>query len=487
MPLASGLDGGRGPVGKPPKNAPPPKKSPVVVHNTATNSTVMIGAGHSSSPASTSKNLGVAKGGKSGAGSTGSTSGVSGSGSAAASSSTTSTANAYTQAQKARDNAARDRYVEDAANLQGQIAALRAALGPKGTFRKALTQRLENIKLVRNQQMDVIEQGFLDRAASLDEDAKNNLRAAADSGLSNEMNRVRERTSALSEAAAQGAGESDVLRAQMMSLRNWDANQDGINRAFHDGARSINSARNDLSVDTRTGLANIWTEGNADREQMWANYYNQTSETQTQLGNALGQQGEYYGLAIEAGRNAGAADTVVSKSKTTTKSSASSKDKGKGGDRTAVALGGRGKPDRTAVATSSYDARPSTALLGVGGPDGGRPDAGGGSVPRDWNKGKNLGKGKGGQPGKNRPQNGGGKTKGLSALQDAAVTESDQAFLEAAKTQGKVWENPGLPDRLLNWQPPVAPEATTVNSTYNPLAGSGTEMKRPEGATLRKW
>ena len=95
----------------------------------------------------------------------------------------------------------------------------------------------------------------------------------------------------------QGAGESDVLQAQMMSLRNWQFNQTEANRSYYDTLRSLNSSLTDLNVDTKTALANNELQANADREAIWTNYHDRRSEAFTQLGNIRGQQADYYAEA----------------------------------------------------------------------------------------------------------------------------------------------------------------------------------------------
>ncbi len=477
MPLADGAGGGKKKGGG---------RKPIVVFNPVTSATTTVTGQAPATGGGGTKPLGAPKGGG--------TSSSSKSGSGSASSSASSAATDYTKQQRARDTAARDRYVEDAENMGGQVAALRAALGMDtkkkldGTFRQALNQRLQNVKLVRNEQMDLLKDGFADRSASLDADEKNNEIAMGDSSGLNTSNMLRERMSAVTEAMSQGAGESDTMRAQMMSLRNWDANQDGINRAFADGQRSIANSRNDLLVDTRTGLNNVWSESNADREQLWTNFYNQRSESQTQLGNVLGQQAEYYGLAAEANQNAGgpgAKTTTSSSSSSTSKSSKSSKGtdkKGKG--RTATVLGGP-KAGATASASAEFEGRATPpAVLGVGGPDGGRPTADKGRVPRDWDKGKDLGKPKRGRPGKEANR---ALTGSMRDRQDAAAAASDKVFMQASKTQGKVWENPGTPEWLKEWGPQAKAPAPVANSVLVDNVSGTRAMKAPEGATLRKW
>ena len=91
-----------------------------------------------------------------------------------------------------------------------------------------------------------------------------------------------------------------------MALRNWDANKSEIDRSNADTLRSINSGLGDLNVDTKTARQNIALQSNADKEQLWTNYYNQMSEAWTNLGNTLGAQADAYGSAVEVGGGKGA-------------------------------------------------------------------------------------------------------------------------------------------------------------------------------------
>lgn len=191
------------------------------------------------------------------------------------------------------------RYLEQAATLQQQIDALRIALGRKG-FRKQLRQKLENVSLSMRQADKELMRGYRTRVGSLEQTSEDNLKAGAGQTIAALANRSRERANALSEAMATGAGESDVLRAQEMSLRNWQANQSEVNRSFYDTKSSISASLADLTTDTRSARVSNVAQANADREQLWTNYYDQRSETLTQLGNTLGQQAEYYSLANEA-------------------------------------------------------------------------------------------------------------------------------------------------------------------------------------------
>lgn len=222
----------------------------------------------------------------------------SGSGTSTASSSSGSgsggsTSNAYSKAQAAAAN----RYNRQAKNLEGQARALLHAL--RVDLKKGLMQQIGDINQVSKQQAKGLREGFRERLDMLEGSAEDNAKAAASQTGINLENQIRERNSAVGEAMAQGAGESDTLNAMMMSLRNWNANQTEIERGYFDSLRSINASKTDLFVDTKTALMNNQVQRNADKEQLWTNYHNQRSELYTQLGNTRGQQADYKAMAAE--------------------------------------------------------------------------------------------------------------------------------------------------------------------------------------------
>lgn len=355
------------------------------------------------------------------------------------------------EAAKAKAKAA-ERYMTDAKNLEGQIAALRAALRPSGAFKDALKIRLKNNKTLEAQQLGALESAFGERWGSLDADAKNNEAAASDSSGLNERNRIRERANALSEAAAQGAGESDTLRTQQMSLRNWEANQGEINRAYYDSGRSIENSRIDLRADTRNALQNVASDAASKRAQLRDDYYAQISETQTALGNALGQQAEYYGLAKEQG-----ASLSVS-------ASAGSKGGRKGKNLGTSYVAGPGEPG------SGWEEEAYVAGPGEPGSGWGRQPGRGGRARASASAKVRGGKGRRGRPN----------------LQEQAANQSDEAFMEATRAIGRAGRSVGIPEELLGWGPEIPETPTLGNSVYLGSTQSPA-MKRPEGATLRKW
>jgi len=198
---------------------------------------------------------------------------------------------------EAKSKAAK-RFVDQAKVLQNQLNAMRVALGPRG-FKRALNIQLAGVRLQQRQQDAALRKDYHERVQSLEKVASDNQKAAGAGTFAALSNRGRERANAMSEVQAQGAGESDALRAQGAALRNWQSNQQETNRSFYDTLSSVNSSLTDLTVDTRTARMNNVVEANSDRNQLWTDYYGHRSETLTQMGNIRGQMAEYYGLANE--------------------------------------------------------------------------------------------------------------------------------------------------------------------------------------------
>lgn len=168
-------------------------------------------------------------------------------------------------------------------NDNPQIKALEELLA-KG-FAKARDTKLANIKKITGQQDAELLRGYEARTTSLLAADKDNEKSEADASFANLVNRARETGNMLEEFIVQGAGETDMLKAQLMSLRNWDSNQADVNRSYFDTQRSVNTAINDLNATTRTARVNLQTEALADQEQVHTNYYNQRADAYTQLGN----------------------------------------------------------------------------------------------------------------------------------------------------------------------------------------------------------
>lgn len=321
--------------------------------------------------------------------------------------------NAYLKAQRDAENRANRRaqqeknkaaraHRQNAETLQVRADALKQALKEYGNNRKI---KLGNIR----QQLDDAERllmtGFDQRRSDLLGSASDNEAAAEASTTEAGINRGRERAAALSEAALQGAGETDALRVQALSLQNWAANQGEVQRSMFDTLRSINSTIGDLNVDTRTGLANAHVAANEDRAQVWQDFYNRRSDTMTELGNVYGQQSEYYSKANELAGN----------------------------------KGGGGNKLRSSITSSN----------GVSAPDY-----------------TNL---------KNKDA--------MERTREAAARN----YRQASKVQGRAYKDPGVPNRIQNFEGQAPVETTNNLSFIGSLQGSMKRPERAEGASLRKW
>jgi hypothetical protein len=167
-----------------------------------------------------------------------------------------------------------------------------------------LTQNLKNIEEAMKDADALLVKSYNEGVGSLAEAAANNEKAADTQGFANVGNRARERMNAMSELSAQGAGESDVLRGQGMSLRNWSQNQNEVNRAYHDSLTSTNASLDELTSSTRNARGSNFQDYQNQKQQAWETYNSSKSEAYTQLGNVYGQQAQYYADANEQRPNA---------------------------------------------------------------------------------------------------------------------------------------------------------------------------------------
>jgi hypothetical protein len=191
------------------------------------------------------------------------------------------------------------RFLEGAANLELQARAIRQALDIE--FASGRDNNLADIDRVLGEQIGQLKLGATQRGAEFVKAGEDNEKATAGVAERGFQNLIRERQDTLSSILEQGAGETDVMRAMLMSARNWSSNASEANRAFYDTQQSINQGIVDLNVDTRTEMAKAYGGAESDKERTWQDFYNRRSEAFTQLGNIRGQQADYYAQAKEMG------------------------------------------------------------------------------------------------------------------------------------------------------------------------------------------
>lgn len=358
--------------------------------------------------------------------------------------------------QNQQDSKTNKNFLSQAKILGSQADALKYALDKDKGFGKALKIKLANIAQDLAQQDSLLMEGYRKRMRSLRGASNDNDKASDDQSYANLSNRARERANATSQALSQGAGESDLLRSEQMSLRSWDANQGEINRGYYDTLRSINSSLTDLNVDTKTGRSNLYLQANEDRESVTNNYYSQMAETWTQLGNVYGQAANNQGQAAVYGKTGDSKDKKDKKDK-------------KGGKEKIG--GGIGK---------DWVKPPKTG--GGVGKDWEKPGSGGAGQVKDWGTVA---------PGVNAGHTGDNKDlPGIKDVKNPNMKQNEnlagKAFMNAAKFSGMSYKDPGIPDKIMGWTGEGRMGSKLTNSVYL-QNDAEPERKKPEGAKLRSW
>ena len=201
--------------------------------------------------------------------------------------------------QKERDKKAGKRILEGAANLELQAKAIRQALDID--FASARDNNLGDIDRTLTNQIATLKTGHRARADEFLKSAKDTEMATGATQEGSFANLVRERQDTLTNILEQGAGETDAMKAMLMSARNWHANASEANRSYFDSMRSVNAGITDLNIDTKSSLAGAFTTAEGEKDRIWQDFYNRRSEAFTQLGNIKGQQADYYAQAKELG------------------------------------------------------------------------------------------------------------------------------------------------------------------------------------------
>ena len=203
----------------------------------------------------------------------------------------------------ARENAQRrrtgQRYLTEAKNLESQATALRRAL--RTEFARSRDINLGNVGRRLDETLGILKEDAGKRGAELTTAADSTQKAAGAQENQSLSNMVRERADAMSMLLEQGMGETDQMRAMLMSARNMNANQNEGNRSYFDTLQSIIQSITDLNADTRSALAGAFGEAEAERGRIWENFYTRRNQGFTQLGNIRGQQASYYAQAEEMG------------------------------------------------------------------------------------------------------------------------------------------------------------------------------------------
>lgn len=209
---------------------------------------------------------------------------------------------AESAARSAANSAARSGATSQRNALQGQIDAaqaqkkvnqgkLDALTGLVGTG--LATGRDTSLRGINRELTTLLKQARANYAQQLGDvntSLRDNEKTEADSSFGNLANRAREAQDIVALALANGAGESDILKAQLQSLRNWSSNQGEINRGYFDTMTSANSGLTDLEVGTRSNMTGYEMEANQRRGSVWGDFYQGQADAYTQMDTIAGNQ-----------------------------------------------------------------------------------------------------------------------------------------------------------------------------------------------------
>ena len=164
---------------------------------------------------------------------------------------------AQAAAEAAAKKAGKDQTAKENSNTQAIIDAL---LGSLEGFGRGKDQLVANANKSLDDQLLNILQNYTGNLADYNKTADSNDQDQSAKTAANVTNRARERMSLLQNAASQGAGETDQLRAQIQAFLNADANQQEVDRAYTDTNRSIASQIAGANSQAETQRRSAWAQ-----------------------------------------------------------------------------------------------------------------------------------------------------------------------------------------------------------------------------------
>lgn len=204
--------------------------------------------------------------------------------------------------------AAKDQARKENENTQKIIDAL---LGGLAGYAKGRDTQISNAQLVLERTLRGIGANYAATVGDYEETLDLNEQDEAGKSATAVQNRARERMSLLEQAAAQGAGETDQLRAQLQAFQNYDANALEIARAFYDTQRAVNSQIAGANAQAENARRNAALQQQEQIGQAWDNYYKNYSDTWTNIQRtAAGNTNIASDYSVEFKPNFGGKDPV---------------------------------------------------------------------------------------------------------------------------------------------------------------------------------
>ena len=176
--------------------------------------------------------------------------------------------------------AGKDQTAKQNAATQAIINSLLGALGGYATGRD---QQIKNANNALEQILGGIAANYATASGDYAESADRNDQDYDTKTAAIVANRARERTSLLQQAASQGAGETDQLRAVIQAFANAQANQTEADTARADTERQINSQIAGLNAQTEAQRRSAWQQNQEAIGTAWNEYWKNYSDTWTNI------------------------------------------------------------------------------------------------------------------------------------------------------------------------------------------------------------
>jgi hypothetical protein len=195
---------------------------------------------------------------------------------AAAAAAATAKAKADGKAQTAKENA----------NTQ---AILDQLLGALGGFASGRDVQVNNANKSLDDTLLSILQNYNQASQDYQKSGDANDADQAAKSAANVTNRARERMSLLQNAASQGAGETDQMKAQIQAFLNGDANQQEVDRAYQDTNRSILSQIAGANNQAETQRRSAWAQNQEAIGKAQNDYFKNMQDTLTNIQRTAAQ------------------------------------------------------------------------------------------------------------------------------------------------------------------------------------------------------
>ena len=183
-------------------------------------------------------------------------------------------------AESSARRAGKDQTAKQNAATQAIINSLLGALGGYATGRD---QQIANANNALEQILSGIAKNYTIASGDYAESADRNDQDYDTKTAAIVANRARERTSLLQQAASQGAGETDQLRAVIQAFANAQANQTEADTARADTERQINSQIAGLNAQTEAQRRSAWQQNQEAIGTAWNEYWKNYSDTWTNI------------------------------------------------------------------------------------------------------------------------------------------------------------------------------------------------------------